>query len=57
VPTGIKIGVLTVPWGSSKLPQRAELFGSVARIEKDTGKSDVSQKALIAKLNQLIPKK
>jgi len=32
----MKIGVGTVPWGNSKLPHRAELEGSVARMVKDT---------------------
>ena len=38
VPTGMNIGVVTVPCGNTNSPRRAELLGSVARMVKDTGK-------------------
>ncbi len=52
VPTGMKIGVSTVPWGKTKLPRRAELVGSVAEMEKDTAEpGEIGQKPIAAKLN------
>ena len=56
VPTGMKIGVSTVPCGKTKLPQRAEVVGSVAVIVKDTEEpGEIVQKPTRAKLNHAVP--
>jgi len=48
----MKIGVSTIPWGKTKLPRRAELVGSVAKIEKDTEEpGEIGQMPIWAKLN------
>jgi hypothetical protein len=47
----MKIGVSTIPWGKTKLPRRAELEESVARMENGTGGREIGQNSLRAKPN------